>query len=249
MKKTFQLLLALALFLSAPAVSRAEDWNNPAPFGSTKQGSEVALIGILYDFKQDQKHQSTNMNRHVFEQLIGQFIDSDWDEGMLNKYYRVSRPLYTTEVMIPQMNADMAPKAFGVEKLVQPRMWMIWYKAQVQVPEDGTYRFLGNADDFCGVAVNGKTVMFDHMPGTPIQTKWFAKEGKVRGYTPGDWIALKKGQVIDLDIMIGESPGGDYRALVCVEKQGVNYNGRENPFQLSISRKTGPATVIWKGMQ
>ena len=78
---------------------------------------------------------------------------------MLNRYYRFSKPLYTTQIFIPDMNANEGPKAFGAEKLVKPSRWVIHYKGQVSAPEPGTYRFWGIADDVMAAAVNGKTVL------------------------------------------------------------------------------------------
>jgi hypothetical protein len=162
-------MFALAVSLCAgPSVAVADEKDANAMFGSA-QRTAGALIGILYDFKQDQKRVSIPMDRHIFERAVAQFIDMDFDEGLINKYYRVPRALYTTELQVPTINADTAPKAFGVEKTVAPRTWMVHYKGQVAPPEDGTYRFLGDADDFLAVAVNGKVVMEADTPGTSLK--------------------------------------------------------------------------------
>ena len=144
----------------------------------------------------------------------------------------------------------MAPKAFGVEKTVQPRTWMVHYKGQVAPPADGTYRFLGDADDFVAVAVNGETVLVADIPGTRLAVKWFAKESSnARGYTAGDWIDLRAGQPIDLDVITGESPGGECRCQLAVEKKGVVYDGEPPRFQLTATRNTPAGTLPWKGVQ
>src|SRR5207302_1392112 len=119
----------------------ADEKNAATVFGSA-QRSAGALIGILYDFKQNQKRQPVAMDRQIFERVVAQFIDADWDEGLLNAYYRVPRALYATELQINTINADTAPRAFGVEKTVEPRTWLVHYKGQVAAPEDGTYRFV-----------------------------------------------------------------------------------------------------------
>jgi hypothetical protein len=41
----------------------------------------------------------------------------------------------------PDMMAGVAPKAFGVEKTVEPNHWLIHYKGRVSPPENGRYRF------------------------------------------------------------------------------------------------------------
>jgi hypothetical protein len=39
----------------------------------------------------------------------------------------------------------------------------------------------------------------------------------------GDWVDLKKDDLIDLDIIVGERPGGGFGAWLLVEKEGVTY--------------------------
>ncbi|MFZ4777344.1 MAG: hypothetical protein ACOYM3_18405, partial [Terrimicrobiaceae bacterium] len=39
----------------------------------------------------------------------------------------------------------------------------------------------------------------------------------------GDWITWKAGQVVDLDVMIGERAGGVFCAFLLIEKRGETY--------------------------
>ena len=158
------LFLSLVLFVSQFTIVRGED---PAPYIGTTTRTEAALIGIMYDMKQDQQRHDIPMDPRSFLYVLANFLDNDWDEGMLSKYYRVSRPLYTTELNFDRINADIAPKAFGVDKYVQPKMWMAWYKGQVTPPSDGTYRFVGFADNYLAVAVNLKTVLVACLSSSP----------------------------------------------------------------------------------
>lgn len=245
--------IILLLFTALAGISAAGD---TTPASSTTQHGESALIGTFYDFKQDQKRGPLPMDRHVFEEAVAKFIDTDWDEGMFSKYYRVPRPLYTTELFIDTINSETAPKAFGVEKTVQQYTWLVYYKGQVQAPEDGFYRFLGDADDFVAVAVNGKTVLVADIPGTRLRVKWFAKEtadvhGKWGGdYTAGDWFEAKAGRLIDVDIITGDSPGGQFRCKLCIQKKGFAYKNNEvPPFQLAPTKDTPPGVPTWKGVQ
>ena len=233
----------------------AADRDGTTVFGSA-QRSAGALIGILYDFKQTQKREPVTMDRHIFEKAVAQFINGGWDEGMLNEYYRVPRALYATELLIPTIDADTAPRAFGVEKTVEPRTWMVHYKGQAAAPSDGAYRFLGDADDFVAVAVNGETVLVSTTAGTHLQVKWFAREADVQfhgkhggKYVAGDWINLRAGQPVDLDIITGESPGGQFRCMLAVQKKGVNNGDEMPPFQLSVNGNTPASAAVWKGVQ
>lgn len=53
------------------------------------------------------------------------------------------------------MSAGQAPQGFGVEEVVEPRMWVVHYKGQVVAPMDGVYRLAGYADDFIAGRING----------------------------------------------------------------------------------------------
>ena len=247
--------LAAGLLAVSPPGGFADDKDNTAVFGSA-QRSAGALIGILYDFKQNQKREPIPMDRQLFEKTVAQFIDGGWDEGLLNGYYRVPRALYATELLVPTIDADIAPRAFGVEKTVQPRMWMVHYKGQVAAPADGTYRFLGDADDFVAVAVNGATVLVADIPGTRLAVKWFSKEPEVRfggkhggRFTAGDWVTLRAGQPVDLDIILGESPGGQMRCQLAVERQGAATGDEMPPFQLVVNANTPAGGMAWKGVK
>lgn len=234
--------LSVSLLVTASSNARAQE--EESMFGSAKR-TAGALIGILYDFKQDQKRNKLPMDRKFFESSIARFVESGYDEGLLNKFYRVPRALYTTQLQIPTISADAAPKAFGVETTVQPEKWMVHYKGQIAAPTDGAYRFLGNSDDFVVVAINGKTVLVAEMPGTPMGIKWLSKEAPPGDYqAAGDWINLRAGEPVDIDIVTGESPGGQYRCILDVQKRG----GEILPFQLSVSKETPRGSRQWRGI-
>jgi hypothetical protein len=210
----------LAFFLilgPLPVFSQEKGENKSNVFGSQTK-SEAALIGILYDLKQNQKRAPLDVK---YAEQIGNFIREGWDEGILNNFFRVTKPLYTTQIFIPSMGADYAPKAFGAEKEVRPSAWVI---------HAGTYRFVGMADDILMVAVNGKTVLVATHPGSKLENDGWQKDPPRQGPdTPpgnainGDWIKLGEGEVVDLDVMIGERPGGSFGAWLMVEQEGVFY--------------------------
>lgn len=141
------------------------------------------------------------------------------------------------------MSAEGAPAAFGLAGIVKPSKWFVIYKAQVSPPEDGTYRFVGVADDVLAVAVNGQTVLASNFGSTPNRSHWkepFPAENiKVwaGNLKRGNWFEAKKGEPIDLDILIGEIPGNLFGAWLLIEKKGASYprNGNQSllpPFQV-----------------
>ena len=189
--------------------------------------SEVGLIGNLYDFKQTPLHQLTNVGQGEYYGVLDEFLLKSWDEDVLNRFYRPSKPLYTTQIFIPQMSSMDVPKALGVERLIKPTFWVIHYKGEVSPPEAGTYRFVACADDVIVVAVNGKTVLSTRMGG-PQKFKWQPSApdsptvGGV-GMRHGDWMVLNNDETIDLDVLIGDCPAPYFDAFLLIEKKDTTY--------------------------
>jgi hypothetical protein len=203
-------------------------WAQDSAFG-TSAGTEAALIGILYDLKQTQQGEASGVTEQSYPKVIGEFLESEWDEGVLNDYFRVSRPVYATRIFMRTMSADQAPKAFGVDDVVEPRLWVVHYKGQVKAPMDGVYRIAGFADDFMAARINGNTVLVSgRQDCIPENYAWKASEadgmpvgnGQVRY---GNWVSVKQGEVIDLDVLVGERPGGIFSAWLYIQRKGETY--------------------------
>jgi hypothetical protein len=262
----FLLLVSLILMRSyPPALHGAEEASG---FGSFKPSAN-SLIGILYDLKQTQTRQPTAVSTEKYWDVLDAFLANSWDEAVLTRYFKAGRPLYTTQIYIPEMKADAAPNAFGVGDIVQPSRWMIHYKGQVSPPHPGTYRFVGYCDDIMVVGVNAKVVLVSGWPGHERiskvlrHTAWDAtRRSGLKIFSgrlmKGDWITLKAGEIIDLDIIIGERPGGAFCAVLLIEEQGMTYEQLDNESVLLIfqpaplpprpSEKAlvAPTTDIWQ---
>jgi hypothetical protein len=195
---------------------------------SERQGA--TLIGIFYDLKQTQQREPIPEFARRYTLSLDEFLVSGFDEALLNRFFRAATPLYTTQFAIPMMNANGAPKAFGVDGVAKPSYWVVHYKGQIAPPADGTYRFVGNFDDLLVVAINRKVVLDGSRPDTRFpRLGW--KEAADKGPRVaanelakyGDWIDLKAGQPVDIDILIGERPGGQFHGVLLYEKKGETY--------------------------
>jgi hypothetical protein len=263
------LVLAIFGFQSAAILGFAGE-----DYYGTRENSEAGLVGIIYDLKQTPKRTPTGVDPTTYPGIINKFLAQQWDEAVLNPYFRAARPLYTTQIFVPMMGSEEAPKAFGMEAIIKPSCWAIHYKGQVSPPEDGVYRFVGGGDDFIAVAVRGKTVLFQcWWAGTvwgskvPIWTPT-APPVVLNQHSPivsGDWVSLKKGQPVDLDVMFGEWPGGQSQAILLYQKQGVTYPTDETgslvlpifqlaPYDtpvppLSLAPHFLKGAPVWKGYQ
>jgi hypothetical protein len=221
----------LALLAVLAPVRGDSDSDSDASIFGEKAQSGAALMGVLYDLKQTQDHQPTGMDPEKYNFVLDDYLSNGWNESVLDAYYQVSQPLYTTQIFVPNMSANAAPRAFGAEQTVKPRLWVIHYKGQVSAPETGTYRFWGAADDALDVAVNGQTVLVGNRPDTRtphMSALWksTARKGAQAADDPltaGSWMNLQAGEIIDLDVIIGERPGGQFNAFLMIEKQGATY--------------------------
>jgi hypothetical protein len=198
-------------------------------FGRSERRA-ATLIGIFYDLKQTQRREPIPDFAKTYAPSLDEFLISGFDEALLNRFFRAATPLYTTQFAIPMMNANGAPKAFGVDGVVKPSYWVVHYKGQVAPPADGIYRFVGNFDDLLIVAINRKVILDGSRPDTKFPrlgwTEPADKGPKVAINTLskyGDWIELKAGQPVDIDILIGERPGGQFHGVVLYQKKGETY--------------------------
>ncbi|MEM1059185.1 MAG: hypothetical protein AAGK14_08040 [Verrucomicrobiota bacterium] len=194
-----------------------------------RESDTAGLIGIIYDLKQDQKRNKTHVSAGKdYPEILFEFLERNWDESVLNRYFRSSRPLYTTQIFIPLMSANEAPKAFEVDQIMRPSAWIVHYKGQVSPPEDGTYRFICYSDDVMAVRLNGNTVCIGGRMRN-LNAHWTSPEKGNAGKAGngaliyGDWVRLNKDEPVDLDVIVGERPGGQFCAFLMYEKMGATY--------------------------
>jgi len=80
------------------------------------------------------------------------------------------------------------------------------------------------------VAVDHKTVLSANHAATHFpKLNWNSSEPRGQKsangqITYGDWMDLRADQIIDLDVLIGESPGGGFGAFLLVQQKGATYS-------------------------
>lgn len=209
------------------------------PFGGAERVNNASLEGILFDLKQTRSGNSTNMTSAKYEEVLREFFAKKWNRGILNEYYQVKKPLYASQIYMPLMGAELAPKAFGVEKEVKPSQWLILYSGTIQAPKSGRYRFAGYADDVLGVRIDGKNVLDGSRPswkpGSPMLRDLPAQDVLAHVIANGhmsysDWIYLAENEDHTIEILVGEQPGVRFCAFLFIEEKNGNYrkgvNGR-----------------------
>lgn len=214
-------------------------------FGS-KEKLDDSFIGRFYDLKQDRSRKKTNPDT---PKIWKDFVAGSFSASKLSNYFSPPDVLYATYVMVPIMQADAAPKAYNVEKEVEPTNWGVHYQAMVAPTVDGTYRFDGVADDYLVVGINSHVVLDGSltvawMPTStadPVSfvgplpkgleaSNWKNKEPRIHNFggswypiVPGDWIEWKANDFKKMDILISERPGGQFCAILLIEEKGKTY--------------------------
>ncbi len=115
---------------------------------------------------------------------------------------------------------------------------MAHYKGELVHKEGITFRFWGAGDDLMVVRVNGKLVLnasrddaLASSYASRISPFWQTPEkAKHKKYwlgsvtsVVGDWITLEPGVPLDMEVLIGETLGDFFCAMLLVEVQGVEY--------------------------
>ena len=188
---------------------------------SSKTGGE--FVGTFYDLKQTKSREPTNMTSAMWKQVVEKFTSGPWDERELQQYYVGPNKLHVPCMFIPCMDADEGPKAFSVEKEVQPSLWLAHYKAKVVSPVSGKFRFFAGGDDIIMVRFNGQVVLGGTpktMANPPVTYEY---EGPRSGVIGGAWFSVNAGTPYDMEILIGECPGGLMYAFLLLEKANANY--------------------------
>ena len=188
-----------------------------------------AMEGTFIDLKQD-KYREDTVNASWLE--LGKDYLSNFKLREFRKCFNAEQKLYATHFYIPIMPASEAPKAYGVESLVQPNNWIAAYEGQFRSMAGGKYRFVGTADDILIVGVDSDIVLSagftESNPSGWKPNKNQRFDGPpVSEYLPkltvGDWFDLPAGQPVDLNIIIGEIPGGEFACYLFIEKKGMQY--------------------------
>ena len=208
------------------------------PFGIPEGRGAGLLEGYLYDLKQSSSGQRMPISPSVFHAKVIEFLASGWNPSVLTPYYKSPHALYASSIFIPTLNAKDGPKSFGVEKNVLPKMYLVWYKAEVTPPRSGTYRFVGIADDILVVAVNGQTVLDGALAATAPAVRKKQTVYSLLNFLPtcsanrGLWVGVpfdvQVGESVKLDILIGEQPGGHSNYFLYLQRDGAYYTKQAN---------------------
>ncbi len=210
--------------------------------GNSDAGNQ--FIGTFYDLKQTADGEPSRIGElfaskgeglyEAYFEAVRDFIRSGWRESRLEDYFQAPRKKYTSSFMIPVMEAVEAPRAYGVEDQVKPSYWVCHYKGEIAAPETGRYRFVGLGDDVLMVRIGKKLVMDAcYRDWVGKMSDWESRDDDNRKLpignwstyqmVIGDWFKLTKGQPVNMEVLIGEMPGGKFAQILLIEQDGRQY--------------------------
>ncbi|MGE4490733.1 MAG: hypothetical protein AB7E95_14425 [Kiritimatiellales bacterium] len=201
--------------------------------GETSASMGNDFEGTFYALELDRQGRKLGISDEQYLKVIRRFLDSDWNPRVFSFYYRAPRKLYTTQIMIPPVSSEFGPSKFGMGFGTEfdPIHWVVHYRGKIANKIGGRFRFRGTGDDILVVRVNRQFVfngswnsnwdsISDWRSSSPDNLKYFIGSGVS---AVGDWFALEPGIPVDMEILIGEKPGGTYEAMLVVEQEGVDY--------------------------
>jgi hypothetical protein len=232
---------------SGTGVGRGNGKNFVSVFGSKMTVN--GLPGSFYDFKQNKAGKPTPMMGGAPEKFgdpsnnaaiglyvkeVNDFFDKGFSPSALSNVFRAPDTLLASQIFIPPCPATEAPKAYGVGDVCKPSRWIAHYKGSVKPTQNGKFRFVGSGDDFLVVRWDRKVVLDSGYgqyvvgegniyPGfgkKPFDETHPSKLGKP--LRCGPWINATRDKETPIEVVIGETPGGTFYAVLLVEVADAN---------------------------
>ncbi|QQL43690.1 hypothetical protein [Sulfuriroseicoccus oceanibius] len=224
----------IGLGLGTFGVGDGDGGGGGGDFGRASRGAS-SLEGNLYDFKQDEKGKAVRYdirNRDHFVKRVKRLHSSRFSESSFGRFFKAPKQLFLTTLAVPFSDASAGPRYFGAADKIKPSGWVAHYSGKIAAPEDGTYRFVGNGDDYLAVFLRKQPRLI---------ASWTDIQGELdRGFRAtdptgkhkgpfnipliyGEWFRMRAGEEIPIDICLGERPGGKVGFVLMIEKKGVEY--------------------------
>lgn len=198
------------------------------------------LVGTFYDLKQtsDKTKIKGDLFQEEYAAVIG-FIKGGWDPKLLQKYFSPSIKLKTGRIYMPPISPKEVIPAFDLQGTVEPSHWIIHYSGKFKVPRGGEFRFRGRGDNYLCVRIKpagmaaknvfcatSTTQLFALFPGSEVYTPGHVNPALINPAligAIGPWFTLNSGEVVEIDILIGESPGTYCEFCLVIEEKDHTY--------------------------
>ncbi len=217
-------------------------------------GSKISIdigndfVGTFYSMAYDRAGEKSKISTQEYAKIIHDFVDAGWNPRVFAPFFRSPQKLYTTHIFVPVVSSEFGPSYFGMEPSpdFDPITWCVHYKGKIMRPEGGRFRFNGIGDDILLVRVDGKLV-FNGSGDTwrklvAPHTRHKDDNRYFMGLSEslvGEWFELEPSKPVDMEVLIGEVPGGHFCAYLVVEEDGVDYEKNRQGMKVLPVFKTG----------
>ncbi|MBT8041671.1 MAG: hypothetical protein KJN98_00720 [Pontiella sp.] len=192
--------------------------------------------GTFYSLRYDRRGKETSVDDPEYKNTIRRFVEVGWNPYVFAPFYRSAQKLYTTQIFIPTISSEFGPANFGIPAGPEfdPYLWCVHYKGKIMRKEGGRYRFWGFGDDVLLVRVNGEVVL--NASWGDFRTEvcdWERQEDDYKYFighaqaAVGKWFELEPGVPVEMEVLFGEIPGGQFCAYLVVEDADEDYAENE----------------------
>lgn len=174
--------------------------------------------------------------------VINEFLNKNWDESVLKRYYESKEALTAFQIFIPKTPSEQALKAFGAEREIKPTHFVIYYKGTVRAPRDGDFRFRAVVRYNCGMFVRFDGMNVFGARANPLyditKFKFPDTDKKLKGIASyydndkGRWFHVEAGKKYPIEIMIENGPGDFFECLMIEERSPEKPYPRRHMSQL-----------------
>lgn len=207
--------------------------------------TENAFEGRFWDFKKtpgggQSKLKDVQGNREVLN-LMSRFYNGGWNTTVFSPYCESKTRLFSSCFYLPNCMDQEASNAYDPNGKMglKPSRWVALYRAQVQAPKSGRFRFVGVGDSVMAVRFNGRNVLAvgyhdlktAEWNGLHIISNPQALQGKdvvdykscdywneqVGGFVAGEPFEVKAGEWYEMQVLISEIGGGNFGFCLLID--------------------------------
>lgn len=207
--------------------------------------TDNAFEGRFWDFKRtpnggDSRLRDVSGNRQVLS-LLSQFYNGGWNTTTFSPYCESRTRLYASCFYLPNCMDQEASNAYDPDgrMRLKPSRWVALYRARVQAPKSGRFRFVGAGDSVMAVRFDGRNVLacgFHNLAtaewnGLHVISNPGALQGReiidyqscdfwneqFGGFVSGEPFEVRAGEWYEMQVLVSEIGGGNFGFCLLID--------------------------------
>ncbi len=235
---------ALAEGLGGDGLGEGMGEGGGSGLGSSSR-TDNAFEGRFWDFKRtpnggDSRLRDVAGNRQVLS-LLSQFYNGGWNTTTFSPYCESRTRLYASCFYLPNCMDQEASNAYDPDgrMRLKPSRWVALYRARVQAPKSGRFRFVGAGDSVMAVRFDGRNVLacgFHNLAtaewnGLHVISNPSALQGReiidyqscdfwneqFGGFVAGEPFEVRAGEWYEMQVLVSEIGGGNFGFCLLID--------------------------------